>query len=131
MTKKELQQLRHLNNEIRIIREDLAELEDQVGLGAINQDGLPKGNKISRPTEQKAVNLADAYAILQAHEVELQNLKNRALAFIASLDDSLLRQIILLRFVDGKNWVQVATEIGGNVTPDNCRMIFARANLDD
>ena len=131
MTKKELQQLRHLNNEIRIIREDLAELEDQIGFGAINQDGQPKGNKIGRPTEQQAINLADTIAKLQAHEVELQNLKLRAWAFIASLDDSLLRQIIILRFVDGKSWTSVATAIGGNVTPDNCRMIFARANIDD
>ena len=131
MTKQELQQIRHLSNEIRILREHLSELEEQIGFGAIAQDGQPKGNKIGRPTEQQAIKLADTIAVIQAHELELQDIKLRAWAFIASLDDSLLRQIIMLRFIDGKNWVQVANAIGGNVTPDNCRMIFFRANIDD
>lgn len=126
MTKKELQQIRHLNNEIRTLREHLAELEEQIGCGAIVQDGQPKGNKIGRPTEQQAINLADTIAIIQAHELELQNLKLRAWAFIASIEDSVIRQIVIMRFIDGKSWFKVSEGIGGNATEEGCRKAFER-----
>ena len=131
MTRHDLQQIRHLNNEILILREHLAELELQIGCGAIAQDGQPKGNMIGRPTEQQAIKIAEQITIIHTMELELQELKLQTWAFVAALDDSLLRQIIVLRFIDGKNWVEVASAIGGNVTPDNCRMIYARANIEE
>lgn len=131
MTKHELQQIRHLTGEIRILREHLRELDLQIGCGALVQDGQPKGNKIGRPTEQQAVQLAETCKIIQEQEIHLQELKLQAWAFVRSLDDSLLRQIIILRFIDGKSWFKVSEAIGGDATADGCRMVFARANIDD
>jgi len=131
MTKKDLQQIRHLSSEIRILREHLREMDLQLGVGAISQDGMPKGNKIGRPVEDQAIRLAETCKLIQEQEIHLQELKLQAWAFVQSINDSLLRQIIILRFIDGKSWFKVSEAIGGDATADGCRMTFNRANIDD
>lgn len=131
MTKHELKQIKYLTSELRILREHLQELEAQIGITSVPQDGQPKGNKIGRPVEAQAIQLADTIALIREHEKKIQALKDEVWEYIAGLDNPLLRQIIILRFIDGKSWTNVAIAIGGNVTPDNCRMMFNRANIDD
>ena len=46
--------------------------------------------------------------------------------FISSVKDPLVRAILIKRFIDGKSWVAVANEVGGDNTPDSCRMIVVR-----
>ena len=45
----------------------------------------------------------------------------RLLAYIEDIDDSLIRQILTCRYVDGKTWVKVAREIGGDNTEDSVK----------
>ena len=50
-------------------------------------------------------------------------------AFIYSIEDSLTRQIFILRYIKGEfrpSWVKVANDIGGGNTADGVRMIHAR-----
>ena len=42
-------------------------------------------------------------------------------SFIENIEDSLTRRIFRLHFKEGKNWVQVAMQLGGNNTPDGVR----------
>lgn len=46
-------------------------------------------------------------------------------AFIAQIDDSQIRLIFTLRYMDGLSWHQVAWRLGGN-TADSVRMIHNR-----
>jgi len=46
--------------------------------------------------------------------------------YVESIDDSLIRQIIILRYIDGYTWEQVAAHIGGNNTADSVRMMHNR-----
>ena len=131
MTKKQLQQLRHYNSELRILRQHLAELEASIGISAIVADGQPHGNKVGSPTEQQAITIADTISQIRQLEESVTFARNEAWTFIASVEDPLLRQIITLRFVDGKSWFKVAETIGGDATEDGCRMVFNRANIDD
>ena len=131
MTKKDLKQIKYLNSELRSLREHLQELEAQIGISSMPQDGQPKGNKIGRPVEAQAILLAETITLIREHEKKIQTLKDEIWGYIAGRDDALLRQIIMLRFVDGKSWASVAISIGGNMTPDNCRKIFERSNIDD
>lgn len=127
MTKHELQQVRDLDIELRILRRHLTELEAMIGSGGgILGDGQPKGNKIGRPTEEQAVNLADTFAKIREHERRLQIEKDRVWSFITSINDTEIRQIIILRFIDGKSWFKVALGLGGDHTEDGCRMAFNR-----
>ena len=46
--------------------------------------------------------------------------------FIASIEDSRVRRIINLRFVEGLSWNQVADKIGGGNTDDSVRKVYER-----
>lgn len=71
----------------------------------------------------------ESYGILIAEQRELIELKikqsiieyNRLNRYIAEVADSLTRQIMSLRYVNGFNWTQVAMHIGGGNTPDGVR----------
>lgn len=129
MTKKQLQQIRHYDSELRILRSHLADLEAQVGATAIRCDGQPHGTKIGRPTEMQAIALGDTIAHIRYLEDLIATKKDEAWTFISSLEDSLLRQIIVLRFIDGRSWYKVSEAIGGDATAEGCRKIFERAKI--
>lgn len=131
MTKLELKQIKYLNSELRILRVHLQELEAQVGISSVPQDGQPKGNKIGKPVEAQAIPLADTIALIREHEKKIQALRDEAWEYIAGLDNPLLRQIIILKWIDGMTWDEVAAEIGGGIAPESCRKIFQRAEIDD
>ncbi len=131
MTKQELQQLRHLDSELRTLKQQLKDLEESIGLTSAASDGMPRGNKISRPTEDQALRIKTLLEKVKALQRQVLDEKIRAWDFISSLDDSLLRQIIVCRFVDGKSWFNVSRAIGRGMTEDGCRMYFNRMFKDD
>ena len=51
---------------------------------------------------------------------------DRLTQFIASVEDSWLRQILTCRYVDGLSWVQVAVRLGGGNTADGVRKAHDR-----
>jgi hypothetical protein len=57
---------------------------------------------------------------------ELIDLVEKVNGYIEKIDDSLIRQIITLRHIEGLTWEQVAARIGGNNTPDSVRMMHDR-----
>lgn len=54
----------------------------------------------------------------QAEEVE---------EFISSISDPLVRQIVVLRVVDGRSWRDIAQIVGGDNSEDSVRMMFNRS----
>ena len=65
-------------------------------------------------------------ATLASLEMELMETLNKVEEFIASVDDSRMRRIITLRFIDNLSWNKVADRIGGNNTEDSVRKAFTR-----
>lgn len=65
-------------------------------------------------------------ATLASLEMELLETLNQVEEFIASVDDSRMRRIITLRFIDNLSWNKVADRIGGNNTEDSVRKAFTR-----
>lgn len=131
MTKKMLQQIRRYDNELKLLRRHLAALEESMGISSPNLDGQPRGSRISKPTEQQAVILADTIMKIRTLEERIQTERAHIWEYILTIPDTTMRQIIILRFIDGKSWLKVAAAIGGDATADGCRMAFNRANIDD
>lgn len=131
VTKKDLQKLKYLDSDLRVLRRHLRQLEASLGISAMPSDGQPHGNKIGRPTEEQALQLAHIVDQIRSREAMIAKVKREVWSFVLKLDDPLLRQIIILRFIDGKSWFKVAEEVGGDVSADGCRMIFNRAKIDD
>ena len=65
-------------------------------------------------------------ATLASLEMELMETLNQVEEFIASVEDSRMRRIITLRFIDNLSWNKVADRIGGNNTEDSVRKAFTR-----
>ena len=63
---------------------------------------------------------------LELLEDDLLEKTNEVEEFISKLDDSRMRRIINLRFIEKKSWNDVAKCIGGGNTEDSVRKIFTR-----
>ena len=132
MTRQKLKQLRHLKREIELLEEQILNLEagivtDKVKgslshhpwietsfrITGFDQDEL--GRKMSRLKKR-----------LQRRVDDLMDLRTEILEFVESIEDSLLRQVIILRHVNGLGWRQVAREVGGGNTADGVRMLHDR-----
>lgn len=125
MTKKELSQLYWINREIQKEKERLAELEAAATNTAAKISGLPHVSGISDKTAI-AAQIADCKAIIEA-KINLSVVEyNKLNRYIASIDDSYIRQILRLRYICGYNWTYVANQIGGGNTADSVRMAHNR-----
>ena len=65
-------------------------------------------------------------ATLASLEMELLETLNRVEEFIASVEDSRIRRIITLRFIENLSWNKVADRIGGGNTEDSVKKSFYR-----
>lgn len=71
--------------------------------------------------------------LLYARKANLETLENQLLErvniveeFINNLDDSRMRRLLGLRFIDDLSWIQVAHKMGGKHTEEGCRKAVER-----
>ena len=125
MTVKDLSQLYWLNREIEREREHLRELEASATNGTTRITGLPYAGAMSDKTALWAA-IADTRAAIEA-KINLSVVEyNKLSRYIATVDDSLMRQILTLRFVEGMSWRKVARSIGGGNTEDSVKQACSR-----
>ena len=125
MTKKELSQLYWINREIKKEKERLAELEAAATNTAAKISGLPHVSGISDKTAI-AAQIADCKAIIEA-KINLSVVEyNKLNRYIASIDDSYIRQILRQRYILGYSWTKVAMGLGVKNTPDGVRKAHNR-----
>ncbi|NYB72520.1 RNA polymerase subunit sigma-24 [Sedimentibacter hydroxybenzoicus DSM 7310] len=132
MTKHELSQLKYLKNEIELLKYQI------LGLEAHTTKDSVKASMSDFPYIQYTAVIegvdADEYnkkrerlqRKLNRRVAELMEAVEEAEEYIQSIDDSLTRQILSLRYINGLSWGQVAASIGGNNTADGVRMIAER-----
>lgn len=125
MTIKELSQLYHLNWEIEQEKVRLQELTAAATDISAKISGLPHVGGLSDKTAI-AAQIADSKAIIEA-KIALSVVEyNRLNRYINSVEDSLTRQILSLRFVNGLSWNQVAMSVGGGNTEGSVKQICYR-----
>lgn len=139
VSKEILIQYADLQEEVKEIRERIAKTEDQIA--KIEQDGAVidtvsgglgnhqhfkiKGFPYPEYSRKKSL-LYARKATLASLEAEILETLNKVEEFIAGIDDSRIRRIINLRFIENLSWNQTACRIGGNATADSIRMEFKR-----
>ena len=131
MTRQELKQVRYLKREIKLLQEQIAAVEAEIVTDKV------KGSDPDHPwTErhyiirglpgernEKLLRLRDR---LERRMNDLQDMRAEIFAWVENIEDSLLRQVIILRHVNGLSWRQVAREIGGGNTGDSVRKMHDR-----
>ena len=121
----ELNNLRYIDKEIKLLQERIEELETEAARVTPILTGLPGkgsgGDRIGAVVEQIIEEKEKLEAALQNRQEE----RRKAMRFINSIADSQLRTIFVLRFVAGKSWNEVADYIGGGNTEQSvCMRVF-------
>ena len=63
---------------------------------------------------------------LELLKLEIEQKQNDVEEYIASIDDSRMRRIVSMRFIDNLSWNEVADRIGGGNTEGSVKMAFQR-----
>ena len=126
ITKRELSQLYYLSREIEQDRKRLEELE-AAAQGITQQiTGMPPAGGAGDKVGKYAAEIADLRAIIEHKVQQCWYELNRLNRFIASVEDSQMRQILTLRYINRLSWTRIAIEIGGGNTPDSVRKMHDR-----
>ena len=147
MTVKELSQLYWLNKEVKQYEKQLAQLEAELkedcaelemlragmdGLHSMNMDGMPHGSGVSNPVEStvaQIMTLEEALrgkheaatrlkALIAARHTVIVLERDRLEHYIASIDDSNIRRMFTLRFVERMSWDRVSAGMGAGYGVD-------------
>lgn len=65
-------------------------------------------------------------SILHALKSEIEQSINDVQEFINGIEDSHIRRIVTMRYIDGMRWKQIAVNIGGGNTEDSVRKTVER-----
>lgn len=98
------------------------------GIQNFNIEGAPTVEYEKKKTMllSKKLLLNNIKSTLEQLEFDLLQKTSEVEEFIANLDDSRMRRIINLRFIENLSWNKVADNIGGGNTEDSVRMMFNR-----
>ena len=125
MTKAELEQIYYLNRELKMWETEL----ERVRCKSLVGSPLPSnshGSGVSDKVADRAERIIELENRIIAKRDEIQRLRDEAVAYIESIQDSLTRQIIYYRCVSLMSWRRVAYEVGGNNTEESVRQVYSR-----
>lgn len=112
MTKQELSQLYYLNREIEKDKKRLEELR-AIATGATSKiTGMPHVQGVTDKIGNCSAEIADLRGLIELNIQKCWYELNRLNRYIQSVDDSEMRQILTLRYVNGLTWQQVAFSMG-------------------
>lgn len=112
MTKKELSQLYYLKKEIKEQQRRLSELEALATSCTAKITGLPSGNGVSDKIANYATEIADLENLISENLKQCIKEYKKLTIFIKSIEDSQLRLILTLRYINNFTWQQIAFKIG-------------------
>lgn len=119
------QRISNIKAEIRRI-EDEGEVTDMVtgGYGGIQHFSI-QGFPEPEYKKKKAL-LRNREIILNALKSEIEETVNDVQVYINSIEDSHIRRIVSMRYIDGLKWRQIAENVGGGNTEDAVRKTVER-----
>lgn len=112
MTKKELSQLYYLEKEIKEQQKRIKELETTATSCSSKIAGVPSGTENSDKIGNYAAQIADLKSLLDLNLRKYFYELNRLNHYIQSVEDSQMRMILTLRYVNGLTWRQIAKSMG-------------------
>ena len=132
VNKKQLKQLRYLKQEIKMLQRQIDDMDYTIATDSV------RGSDREYPYTQRSFTISGIdyedynrrirrlQRQLNRRVEELVDLVEETYKYIDNIDDSLIRQIISLRYINGLTWDQVAATIGGGNTADSVRMMHDR-----
>lgn len=125
MTKKELSQIYYLRRELAELERRLSKLQEASKSTTQTITGMPFAETGSDKTSLGA-DIADIKTEIALHKHRITEEYSKLQAYVSSVDDSLIRQILTYRFIDGNSWRKVAYRVGGCNTEESVRKVCYR-----
>lgn len=110
MTERELMSLIYIQARIDRITERIAELEAEDGMGSINMDGMPHGTTPGNPVERMALARAALHEKLLQLKADMAERELAITEYVESVKQPDIKLIMELRYLEGRNWFDVAVE---------------------
>ena len=126
MNKKELSQLYWLNREIEEQQRRLIELECVATSCTARITGMPRGTGVVDKLASCTAEIADLKGLIDLNIKKCFFELNRINRYINAIDDSHIRMIFQLRYINGLCWQQIAYSIGGGNTAEGVRKAHNR-----
>lgn len=130
--KEQLKQIKYIKSEISIIESQIANLEPLIVNDKVTGSS-PFFPYTAMSFRIEGVDSDDYNRRIKRlqnklikRKEELLQLNCEANKFIENINDSLVRQILTLRYIEGLNWYDVADRIGENNTSESVRKIAER-----
>lgn len=116
MTAKDyLKDIRKLDLEIQTLQEQISLLRKNAeGLRAMELSDMPKGGK-GKDLSDYVAEIADLQMVCVQHVSELIMKKQEAIERIMGIDGSELRNVLLLRYIQCKEWDEIADKLQYNL----------------
>lgn len=126
MTKQELKQIRYINDEIDMLQRELKRIRSSPLISGTDMSQTRVKGGIVAPVERRVAQEDDIQRLIQLNLDKLSIQKRRAIDYIYSVDDSMMRQILYLRYVGCLTWRQVAAQMGRPDMEDALRVAHDR-----
>jgi len=126
MHKKELSQLYFLNREIEEQQRQLEELESLAKSCTSRITGMPHARGVVDKLALYAAEIADLRGLVDLNLKKCFYELNRLNRYINSVDDSQMRMILSLRYINGLPWDQVAASISCCLSGESVRKAHDR-----
>lgn len=125
LTKRELNQLKSLIEEIEDNEQRLRELEDKSPVGVPKLTGTPTGAVVRSRVEDEAIERVAIQNTISRLQKKARKQELEIWEFIESVDDSFVRQIIKYKYIDLLTWRQVSLKMYKRYDREStCRMIL-------
>lgn len=122
MTLKELSQVYYLNREIDQDRERLEELRKKAqSPSGSNLSGTFSGGTAESNVERYTAEITGRENAINEKIIQCEQEKTCLERYIATIPDSLTRQIFTLRFIYCYSWSRIALSVGGGNTEEGVR----------
>ena len=110
MNKRELSKYYHLSMEIKDLEEQINELMNSL-IGSPILTGMPHGSGTGNPVEQKATLLLNLKNKVEKRRSEALKKLTKIELYIASMEESDVRLIFTKRYIQFKQWEDIAKEM--------------------
>lgn len=108
MTERELSGYKFITARIQKVKERIAEVEQENGLGSVNLDGMPHGSTPGDPVARMAIARATLHEHLTRLLAELEEKEREIREYIDSVNNEEVKLIIEWRFIDLLDWYEIA-----------------------
>ena len=110
-TKEYLKQYQKMMEEVRCLDVEIEELWTQLTSATSSNDGMPKGTVQDRQTKLHAI-MADKLQTKRAKKKDAEEVMAEVLQTIDKVTDPNHRQLLFERYIQAKEWKDIADDIG-------------------